>query len=137
MNADDIRLLSYYLIPKDWNIHLIDQRTNEKQLEVKNDKFKGGFCCYDGLFLFSKFNELSKMLDYWHLIRVSEVFLQQTNNQCLVFQKQCLVFIIQIFNKIKIINGEMILGIQHHVNLNQIHAVREMHFRIMSIKSEE
>jgi hypothetical protein len=77
------------------------------------------------------------MLDYWHLIRVSEVFLQQTNNQCLFFQKQCLVFIIQIFNKIKIINGEMILGIQHHVNLNQIHAVSEMHFGIVSIQSEE
>lgn len=35
MNADEIRFLSYYLIPKDWNIHLVDQRTNEKQLEVK------------------------------------------------------------------------------------------------------
>ncbi len=34
MNADDIRLLSYYLIPKGWNIHLIDRRTDEKQLEV-------------------------------------------------------------------------------------------------------
>ncbi len=34
MNADDIRFLPYYLIPKDWNIHLIDRRTNEKQLEV-------------------------------------------------------------------------------------------------------
>ncbi|CAF4321148.1 unnamed protein product, partial [Adineta steineri] len=33
MNADDIRFLSYYLIPTDWNIHLIDRRTNEKQLE--------------------------------------------------------------------------------------------------------
>jgi hypothetical protein len=50
MNADDIRFLPYYLIPKDWNIHLIDQRTNEKQLEVKNDKFKGGFYCYHGFF---------------------------------------------------------------------------------------
>jgi hypothetical protein len=35
MNADDIRFLSYYLIPKDWIIHLIDRRTNEKQLEVR------------------------------------------------------------------------------------------------------
>ena len=34
MNADDIRFLSYYLIPNDWNIHLIDRKTNEKQLEV-------------------------------------------------------------------------------------------------------
>ncbi|CAF4561312.1 unnamed protein product [Rotaria sp. Silwood1] len=33
MNADDIRLLSYYLIPKEWTIHLIDRRTDEKQLE--------------------------------------------------------------------------------------------------------
>jgi hypothetical protein len=35
MNADDIRFLSYYLIPKDWNIHLIDRKTDEKQLEVR------------------------------------------------------------------------------------------------------
>jgi hypothetical protein len=35
MNADDIRFLSYYLIPKDWIIHVIDRRTNEKELEVK------------------------------------------------------------------------------------------------------
>ncbi|CAF1043745.1 unnamed protein product [Rotaria sordida] len=33
MNADDIRFLSYYLIPKDWTIHLIDRRTDEKQFE--------------------------------------------------------------------------------------------------------
>jgi hypothetical protein len=34
MNADDIRSLSYYLIPKDWIIHLIDRKTDEKQLEI-------------------------------------------------------------------------------------------------------
>ncbi|CAF1460068.1 unnamed protein product [Adineta ricciae] len=33
MNADEIRFLSYYLIPTDWKIHLIDPRTNETQLE--------------------------------------------------------------------------------------------------------
>ena len=44
MNADDIRFLPYYLIPKDWNIHLIDRRTNEKQLEViKSSKNKNFF----------------------------------------------------------------------------------------------
>ncbi len=37
MNADEIRLLPYYLIPKDWNIHLIDRKTDEKQLEVMKD----------------------------------------------------------------------------------------------------
>ena len=34
MNADDIRFLSYYLIQKDWDIHLIDRRTDERQLEI-------------------------------------------------------------------------------------------------------
>ncbi|UJR10183.1 hypothetical protein I4U23_014398 [Adineta vaga] len=33
MNADEIRFLSYYLIPTDWNIHLIDGKTNKNQLE--------------------------------------------------------------------------------------------------------
>jgi hypothetical protein len=37
MNTDEIRFLSYYLIPKDWNIHLIDRKINEKQLEVMNE----------------------------------------------------------------------------------------------------
>jgi hypothetical protein len=43
MNADEIRLLPYYLIPKDWNIHLIDRKTDEKQLEVMKD-LKKIFC---------------------------------------------------------------------------------------------
>jgi hypothetical protein len=34
MNTDEIRFLTYYFIPKDWKIHLIDRNTNEKQLEV-------------------------------------------------------------------------------------------------------
>jgi hypothetical protein len=39
MNTDEIRFLTYYFIPKDWKIHLIDRNTNEKQLEVNfNEK---------------------------------------------------------------------------------------------------
>jgi len=73
MNADDIRFLSYYLIPKDWNIHLIDRKTDEKQLEVRK-YFNKIFIINVFFFLFSKFNKLLKMLDYWHLILVKSSF---------------------------------------------------------------
>ena len=36
MNAEDIRCLPYYLIPKDWEIHLIHPKTDEQQLQVIN-----------------------------------------------------------------------------------------------------
>lgn len=33
-DPEDIRCLPYYLIPKDWKVHLINPKTDEKQLEV-------------------------------------------------------------------------------------------------------
>ena len=43
MNTDDIRFLSFYLIPKDWKIYLIDRKTDEKQLEVREICFEKSF----------------------------------------------------------------------------------------------
>ena len=39
-DPEDIRCLSYYLIPKDWKIHLINPKTDEKQLEVIQNTFQ-------------------------------------------------------------------------------------------------
>ena len=33
--TDDIRWLEYYVIPKHWNVHLIDRKTPKNQLDVK------------------------------------------------------------------------------------------------------
>ena len=56
------------------------------------------------------------MLDYSHLIPVRRGLIWYINNLYLFIQKPCQVFIIQIFDK-------MVIGIQHHVKLKQIHVV--------------